>query len=128
MIPIYRAKKIDSYEWVEGYYIRNCGTHFMVIIDDGDDGCSYPYTVEEIDPKTIAIHFPNMIDKNGKKIFASLSEDGVGGDIIKSVYENKGVPLIFDGDYMFTSFKILTNTVLVPQMANHYEVIGIYKG
>ncbi len=24
-----------------------------------------------------------MIDKNGKKIFASLSEDGVGGDDVK---------------------------------------------
>ena len=35
----------------------------------------------QIDPSTLAIHFPDMIDSEGTKIFASLSEDGKGGDI-----------------------------------------------
>ena len=34
-----------------------------------------------IDPSTLAIHFPDMLDSEGTKIFASLSEDGMGGDI-----------------------------------------------
>jgi len=36
----------------------------------------------EIDPTTLAIHFPDMLDNEGTKIFASLSKDGKGGDII----------------------------------------------
>lgn len=77
-IPIYRANKIDSDEWVEGYLTqwftdasRYCIENFKL----------YSSNTINIDPSTLAIHFPNMIDKNGKKIFASLSEDGVGGDI-----------------------------------------------
>ena len=38
--------------------------------------------ITEIDKTTLAIHFPDMLDSQGNKIFASLSEDGKGGDII----------------------------------------------
>ena len=86
MIPIYRAKKIDSDEWVNGY-----------LIVDPDRGRNYYYIKKatylkdiDIDPNTLAIHFPNMIDKKGKKIFASLSEDGVGGDIVNLINWNEG--------------------------------------
>jgi len=80
--PTYRAKKIDSGEWVEGYYfnkLEDVTTHYIKAPDRNNRGL-YDYG---IDPKTLAINFKNMIDKNGKKIFASLSEDGVGGDIVQ---------------------------------------------
>ena len=32
---------------------------------------------------TLSINFSNMIDSEGNKIFASLSEDGKGGDIVE---------------------------------------------
>ena len=73
MIPIYRAKKIDSDEYVEGFYFENHGRHLLQ--EPNNDAWN-------IDPSTLAIHFPDMLDKNGKSIFASLSEDGKGGDII----------------------------------------------
>ena len=31
---------------------------------------------------TLSINFPNMLDSQGNKIFASLQEDGKGGDIL----------------------------------------------
>ena len=34
-------------------------------------------------PDTLAIHFPDMIDSQGNKIFASLQKDGKGGDIVE---------------------------------------------
>lgn len=85
-IPIYRAKKIDSNKYIEGYYLIMGSKH-----------CIYENKLQTevvcIDPTTLSIHFPNMIDKNGKKIFASLSEDGKGGDAF-------GV----DGDYWWLGF------------------------
>jgi len=69
MIPIYRAKKIGSDEYVEGYYFPQFNTHYIF------NGESI-----EIDPSTLAINFPDMTDSEGTKIFASLSEDGKGGD------------------------------------------------
>ncbi len=73
MIPTYRAKKIDSSEWVEGYLTKCQSSHF---IESGSSHC------DEIDTSTLSINFPDMIDSQGKKIFASLSESGKGGDIL----------------------------------------------
>lgn len=76
-IPIYRAKKIESYEYVEGYYTYEYSTkeHFIEI--------STSNNAKIIDPTTLSIHFPDIIDNQGHKIFASLNEDGKGGDIVE---------------------------------------------
>ena len=42
--------------------------------------------IYEIDPTTLSIHFPDMLDSQENKIFASLQEDGKGGDIILEPY------------------------------------------
>lgn len=85
-LPIYRAKKIDSDEYVEGYYSpdKNYQEHIHTIFyfDIGDFDVDRK-TTTQIDPATLAIHFPDMLDSQGNKIFASLSEDGKGGDKLK---------------------------------------------
>ena len=73
-IPIYRAKKIDSDDYVVGQYIAYKG-YPTIFNEYGLDGVN-------IDDATLAIHFPNMIDSKGNKIFASLQEGGCGGDIM----------------------------------------------
>lgn len=85
-VPIYRAKKVDSGEYAEGNLIEDEGvfyiiknsviTHFFgVQLLSGESEYLY-----KIDPTTLAIHFPSMIDNEGNKIFASLSGGGKGGD------------------------------------------------
>ena len=87
MIPIFRAKKIDSDEYVKGGY---SDTLFLCMGDIQGHYISYKkinvvgreITLQEsIDPTTISIHFPDMLDSQGNKIFASLQEDGKGGDV-----------------------------------------------
>ena len=77
-IPIFRAKKLDSDEYVMGWYsspiIIEGKTYLSITNKDGE---------YRIDPTTLSIHFPDMLDRQGNKIFASLSEDGKGGDIIE---------------------------------------------
>lgn len=101
-IPIYRAKKIDSEEYVKGYLVR--ADDYRTDVDEDQiiyfimDKMENYRTTEvwdfvqnsRIDPTTLAIHFSNMIDIKGDKIFASLQEDGKGGDIL------------FDMEYEFT--------------------------
>ena len=79
-IPIYRAKKIDSDEYVVGY-LNYCKTHGLCFIAVFSDGESINY---DVDSSTLSIHYPNMLDSEGKKIFASLSESGKGGDRLVS--------------------------------------------
>lgn len=71
-IPLYRAKKIDSDEYVEGLLSHRIESEKVI-------GISYD-GVAFCDPSTLSIHFPDMLDSQGNKIFASLSKDGKGGD------------------------------------------------
>ena len=124
-IPIYRALKLGTKdEWVEGYLVSNSKKRFYYIYGDSN---GYEFK-EPIDPSTLAIHFPNMIDKNGKKIFASLSEDGVGGDIMK----------IYGWDYfsfiehsLVSLFNVSTDEhdgTLASINVDDIKIIGIHKG
>ena len=75
MIPIFRAKKLDSDECVIGFIVKSeCDEDFLIRVDG-----EYHF----IDVSTLSIHFPDMIDSQGNKIFASLQEDGKGGDIMQ---------------------------------------------
>ena len=76
-IPVYRAKKLDSDKYIQGYLLGMWGEYF---ISWGETN-HVPNKVQ-IDPTTLAIHFEDMIDSEGNKIFASLSKDGKGGDIV----------------------------------------------
>ena len=95
-MPIYRAKKIDSDEYVEGYYSPAYYIHHYIITHLGvDTKIDVVYRmstdIHKIDPTTLAIHFPDMLDSQGNKVFASLQEDGKGGDIIGFSY---GIPFV----------------------------------
>jgi len=97
-IPICRAKKIDSDEYVEGFYLpalqnyedfikEPIDTIFIRTLHDVEDPeYGYFYHQEIIDPSTLAIHFPDMIDSEGTRIFASLSDSGNGGDKCSYLY------------------------------------------
>lgn len=95
-IPIYRAKKQDSDEYIEfNYYFEKDNKFYAInrVISQLIDGWFSKTNVlipltQKIDATTLAIHFPDMLDSHGNKIFASLSEDGKGGDIIRSKFNH----------------------------------------
>ena len=88
-IPIFRAKKECDGEYIEfKTYFEEDGKYRAIIkfakqeVDGWLDSVYIPLTFR-IDPTTLTIHFPDMLDSQGNKIFASLREDGKGGDIVK---------------------------------------------
>ena len=100
MIPIFRAKKLDSDKYIIGQYIetefsneeycdieeqetiiKHCIIKDFRTVHDDYEYCNFDIT--EIDPTTLSIHFNNMLDSQGNKIFASLQEDGKDGDIMQ---------------------------------------------
>ena len=79
MIPTYRAKsKEQKNTYVEGLLIGVDKELNLCTIRTKDDyiGGEICYL------DTLSINFPNMVDTQGNKIFASLQEDGKGGDIL----------------------------------------------
>lgn len=75
-IPLYRAKKIDSDEYVIGY-LKPCTYDSKTFWIQTDEWLDY-----KIDPSTLSISFEGMKDSEDTRIFASLAESGKGGDIL----------------------------------------------
>ena len=92
MIPYYRAKSNERKNtYVEG---------LLIGVDEELNLCTLRTKDDYIGGEvcylhTLSINFPDLIDTKGNKIFASLSEDGKGGDILFDMeYE---YTLSFDG-------------------------------
>ena len=94
MIPIYRAKKLNSDEYVIGYLLDNMIITAYEQIVERDDIYWKSIASHKIDTATLSIHFPDMLDSQGNKIFASLSKDGKGGD--KFLFDNETFIIWFD--------------------------------
>ena len=134
-LPIYRAKKIDSNEYVEGFYIEDYGIASyiqeskylnFIVSDRGEKGMEVD-TLFQIDPTSLSIHFPDILDSQGNKIFASLQEDGKGGDIL---YYKSKIDLVTKTTVYFENYRLIThskgeNTFRDKESLSKFEVIGI---
>ena len=107
-IPIYRAKKIDSDEYIQGYFFRRWIDGYILWGTVNDK----PEEIR-VDTSTLSINFPAMLDSEGNKIFASLSEDGKGGDIF------------YLGDKRLNYIALIHNNSLMAKQENTYgSLIG----
>ena len=62
---LFKAKRIDNGEWVEGYVVRKHGLYFIYSIINSESCRQNNY---EIIPETIC-QFTGLCDKNGKRIW-----------------------------------------------------------
>jgi hypothetical protein len=145
-IPLCRAKKIDSDEYLIGYVMPHSNYHNELLdvymhtfrkvtyaeLMSGKNSMDIA-SLKRIDPSTLSIHFPDMIASdsnrllNGEKdlrIFASLN--GNGGDMISDgEFEYH---LVFDGrDYILESVKYRNEKIGDLDNWNDFKIVGIQK-
>ena len=117
-LPKFRAKRIDSDEYVEGYLTRSrcySGLYILPVDFNNDDNISgYEEEIIEIDPTTLSINFPNMLDIEDTPIFASLNPSGKGGDFDNTYSYNETV-FIFESQ----------ETIPYFQNWSDFKVVGI---
>lgn len=118
-IPIYRGLKLGTEnEYVIGFFHSRKW--------DGETRTEYYITYEslewEIDPTTLAIHFEDMIDIKGDKIFASLQEYGKGGDILQS--RGYKAPCVFNKGF---TVKTVVGVCNFYMLADRLKVVGIQE-
>ena len=89
MIPIFRSYELDTAFLIEGSYIKENGFYINNNIPDYNKPvirhkiCDEDGIYHEVSKDYLSIHFPDMLDSQGNKIFASLNKDGKGGDIVE---------------------------------------------
>ena len=126
-VPIYRAEKIDSDEYVIGNLIEDEGVFYIIKnpvvthfngLQQLTGECEY---LDRVDPTTLAINLPDMLDSQGNKIFASLSASGKGGDIMKDD-EYYGI-----AKYVDCKFVVEYENCFDVIDEGNFEVIGIQQ-
>ena len=91
--------------------------------DDGmmDGNIQLQDFIYEVEKDTRALNFEGMLDSQGNKIFASLSEDGKGGDIMKDD-EYYGI-----AKYADNRFVVEYENVEECLCEVNFEVVGIQE-
>lgn len=119
---LFRAKRLDNGEWIEGYYLK-CPHQYSGFLEDHISVSKYDEEEESsiehiypVDPETVC-QYTGMTDRNGKKIFE--------GDICKNL---DGVFLVFF-EYERCGFVMKFNDYLgeildMSEMWDDTKVIG----
>lgn len=65
---LFKAKRIDNGEWVEGYYVVIDNVHYIYTGKQENRGLYVLAERREVDPETVC-RYTGMTDKNGKAIW-----------------------------------------------------------
>ena len=129
---LFKAKRLDNNEWVEGYYWTNLfNNHFIRIAQDK----SGRFTIDdfEIDPNTLC-QFTGLIDKDGNKIWENDIVDVSDcwwklRDIERNVVEWDECK---SGFYPYTYYNSEYDMYYYPQsskvISNKFDNIELLKG
>lgn len=123
-IPVYRGKRLDNDEYIKSTTIANLDGLLKMLVNievltwPWVKGKIYKAVWVEIAPSTLAIHFPDMIDSEDTKIFASLREDGKGGDTLKQIISSEHLDpcdwCIINGTLKYFEFEFYIKTKQYP--------------
>ena len=106
---LFRAKKIDGGEWIDGYAVQRYGTWFIYDIKNSDTCRQNNYIVDE---DTIC-RYVNLTDLKGKEIWENdiLMCHGNPDDLVKAVFGE------------FDVIEVESEEVIDSVIGWHYEVI-----
>ena len=119
---LFRGKRTDNGEWIEGYYCPKPYSHFPC------EPTIFPFETinkdwhgERVDPETVG-QYTGLTDTNGRKIFEG---DIVEGNSEYFTYTHPYGKVVYDGGQYLISFDdVLEDIECLGAWANDVEIIG----
>ena len=115
---LFRGKRVDTGEWVEGSLIGNDVIVGKIVEFEEDYFCTEFWC--EVDPETVG-QYTGMTDKNGTKIFEGDIVRHI--DTMRHVVEVVNSEVYFDTEMLEFGFRY-SNELFHCQFNNEFEVIG----
>lgn len=81
---LFRGKRINNGEWIEGYYLGVAFEYAYIAVPKGETA---RWDIHSVDPSTVG-QYTGLTDQNGKRIFE--------GDVVRQTFEKTVVSLMED--------------------------------
>lgn len=136
-LPIHRARRLNTDEWYEGFFsyktlrvngelkeVPFLSTQINISgwVDGVQNQNNWDKREFEIDINTLSIHFSHLIDKNKRKMFASLNPEGLGGDLLTSIgYESN----MYEHVLCFNPEEGFLNVIFLPYDIKGYNLLKV---
>jgi len=118
---IFRAKRIDNGEWVQGDLVRNAFNGSSKVMDFGIQRPNYfPH---EVDPETVC-QFTGLTDKNGVKIWEN---EWLYATVRSAVFHNyQGKVIFYNGSFLLHAIDpetgLFNNIDDAKPLSDYYEL------